>query len=96
MTSYVLPREIAELISKGEIVYSEHYRNEMEVSVEDILFCLLESAYFVQKQKDEKIQSKYKWIIYGESLAGQPMRVVGKIIIIEKKKFFIITAFLER
>ena len=54
------------------------------------------NAYFCEKQKDEMKQAKYKYCIYGDSLSGNPIVVVGKIMSIDEEMFFVITAYVRR
>ena len=54
------------------------------------------NAYFWETHKDEMKQVKYKYCIYGDSLGGNPIVVMGKILNFDDEVFFVITAYVRR
>lgn len=91
----MVPPTVRRLVEQGRIMASDHFHREQEISIFDAEHAIL-NAYYCEKQRDELRQARYKYIIYGDSLAGSPIAVVGKVVTLEERVFFIITAYFLR
>lgn len=61
-----------------------------EFSLEDLRHSII-NGEVVKKEKDEKKAARYKYTIIGQAISGRPIYSTGKIITVDKKKYFIIT-----
>lgn len=93
--STVVPFKILSLVKRNKIIFSRHFVYDKNLSVADVENAIL-NAFYCEKQKDALKQAKYKYCIYGPSVTGDPIVVVGKIITIEENVFFVITAYVRR
>jgi len=91
----IIPAKIISLVKRDKIVFSHHFTYDKSLLIADVEHAIL-NAYYCEKQKDELKQAKYKYCIYGNSLEGRPIVVIGKIISINEEVFFVITAYLRR
>jgi hypothetical protein len=93
--SSIVPQKIKSLIRQNKTIFSQHFVYDKDLSVPDVENAIL-NAYFCEKQKDEMKQAIYKYCIYGDSLSGKPIVVMGKIMSIDEEEFFVITAYVRR
>jgi len=93
--STVVPPKIISLVKRGKVVFSQHFTYDKDVSIADVENAIF-NAYYCERQKDELKQAKYKYCIYGNSVKGDPIIVVGKVVTIEEEVFFVITAYVRR
>lgn len=90
-----VPEKVKRLAKEGHIIFSDHFYFEQEISVADVENILI-NGYYYEKEKDETKQTKYKYIVHGDTMSGFPAIVVGKIVRFEAENVFVITAFLRR
>lgn len=90
-----VPVKILSLIKRNKVIFSRHFVYDKNLSVADVENAIL-NAYYCEKRKDELRQARYKYCIYGHSIKGESIVVVGKIINFEEHVFFVITAYVRR
>lgn len=88
-----VPKQIAELAKQRQVLFSAKARHQLDVgnfNTDDLIHSIL-CGRVVKKERDERKESQYKYIIVGPSCSGASVYSCGKIVKLLKKTYFIIT-----
>lgn len=78
-----VPSQIVELVTHGKMVLSEKARRQADsypwfttVDLENSII----HGRVIKKEKDERKESKYKYVIVGPAINGSPVYSCGKVV----------------
>lgn len=89
-----VPRQIVELVNHHKFVLSEKARRQADsypwFTTDDLEKSVIHGRV-LKKQRDERGETKYKYVIVGPSISGPPVYSCGKIVKRDSQFYFVLT-----